>query len=322
MDQEELQKNIGLYYSKLPEDIQRKFSSMEWLKTLEGISSKYSLTDKQIQILGTETTLALLGVLHLGEYGQILAKELELKDDVLQNVLAEINTEIFREITPKLNEAFNKNNQPDKKEGENVMTPGLEKKLEELPVYVKEAVNKSNYGEELFKIAKAKGLSITEIGELEKITTDLIDGKLSPDKLESTVEGILRFDKDKSTALVSEINEKILKNIRRNMMSASEPVSTHAPKYTKPESSEEIFKKAGMEILQSTPELKSGTISESKLAEPFKIPSTKTEYSIANMSKNTQADSGAPTKVEPPKAEPQKAPVSYGKQDPYRMPVE
>jgi len=109
------------------------------------------------------------------------------------------------------------------------------------------------------------------------------------------------------------------------MMSAPEPKNIEPPRYTAPESSEAIFKKAGMEILQGTPELKSGMISESKLAEPFKIPSTKTEYSIANMSKNTQASANTtetPTKVETPKVETPKAPISYGKQDPYRMPVE
>lgn len=325
MDKQELQNKIGEYYARLPPEVQEKFSSMLWLETLKKLSAKYSLTDEQTAVLGTETTLALLGVLHVREYENILIQELSLEENTLKNLLAEINDDIFRDLAPKITEVFNKNNQPEKKEGENVMSPGLEKKLEELPSYVKEAVNKSNYGEELFNIAKAKGLSITEIGDLEKITTNLIDGKLSPDKFEPTIESVLRFDKEKSTALVSEINEKILKNIRKNMMSSSEPVKTPTPKPANQESSEAIFKKAGIQILDSTLELKSGTISESKLAEPFKIPSTKTEYSIANMSKNTEVSNktnGTPTKVETPKVETPKAPISYGKQDPYRMPVE
>ena len=89
MTQEELQQNIVEYYEKLPEDVQEKFSSMLWLETLKKVSAKYSLTEEQIQVLGTETTFALLGMLHLGEYAQILTNELSLKEDVLRNLLAE-----------------------------------------------------------------------------------------------------------------------------------------------------------------------------------------------------------------------------------------
>lgn len=327
MEQQELQNKIGEYYSRLPKDIQEKFSSMVWLENLKKISAKYNLNDDQIEILGTETTLALLGVIHLTEYAEILAKELKLEATNFQNLVADINDDIFRGLAPKLTEVFMNNNELEKsstqsKEGENVMTPGLEKKLEELPNYVKEAVNKSNYGEVLFEIAKSQGLSITEIGELEKVTTDLIDGKVSPDNFQQIIDEKLKLEKTKSASLVSEINEKILKNIRKNMMSETKPSSVVQKVSNPPESSDAIFKKAGIEILTNTPELPSGAISDSKLAEPFKIPSTKTEYSIANLSKSGDKSMNKvdqPVKVTPPK---QSAPISYGKQDPYRMPLE
>lgn len=326
MDQQELQNKIAEYFGRLPADLQEKFSSMKWLETLKMLSTKYSLNDEQIQILGTETTLAILGVLHLGEYENILVKELNLSDEILQNLLADINDEIFRDVAPKLNEVFNKNNQPveEKKSEESVMSPGLEKKLEELPTYVKEAVNASNYGEVLFKIAKGNGLSITETGDLEKITTDLIDGKVSPGTFKDRVKVTLRIEEEKANRIINEINEEILKKIRGNMMSATMPTKTTEKVVNTSSKGNEILKDAGIEILQSIPELKSGDLSQAKLAEPFKIPKAVTEYSLNNISKNSGDNKKSETSsvVQKPTNNSSKPPISYGKQDPYRMPIE
>ena len=80
MNKEEIQKNIGLYYSKLPPNLQEIFSSMRWLETLKQISSKYNLTEDQIRIIGTETTIVLLGMNDLTEYERILEREWLLKE--------------------------------------------------------------------------------------------------------------------------------------------------------------------------------------------------------------------------------------------------
>ncbi|MFA6177762.1 MAG: hypothetical protein WC694_02615 [Candidatus Paceibacterota bacterium] len=109
MNPEELQRNIALYYSKLPPKVQEIFSSMKWLETLKQISLKYNLNNTQQETLGTETTLLLLGIIHLDEYQKNLWTELNLSEEFMDNIFKEINDSIINTIRPKLFEVFEKN---------------------------------------------------------------------------------------------------------------------------------------------------------------------------------------------------------------------
>ncbi len=110
MDQKELQQKIAEYYDKLPSDVQAIFSSMKWLETLETISTKYNLNEKQKETLATETTLLLLSILSPMEYADNLIKELEIADEnIVKNILEEIDSSILKDIAPKLYETYNKN---------------------------------------------------------------------------------------------------------------------------------------------------------------------------------------------------------------------
>src|SRR3989344_8884181 len=102
MDQKELQEKIALYYSKLPPKAQEVFSGMAWLETLKAISQKYGLTEKQIETLGTETTLVLLGIIHLVEYEEALTNELGLPRNSTDKMVQEIQESIIKEIRPEL----------------------------------------------------------------------------------------------------------------------------------------------------------------------------------------------------------------------------
>ena len=82
---------------------------MQWLETLKTISQKYGLNEKQIETLGTETTLVLLGIIHLVEYEEILTNELELPRDSIERILTEIETSIIKNIRPQLVLAFEEN---------------------------------------------------------------------------------------------------------------------------------------------------------------------------------------------------------------------
>jgi len=118
MDKEELQKNIALYYSKLPPNVQQIFATFKWVDELQKISSKYGLSQEQISTLGTETTLALLGVIHLVEYEELLEKELGLPKPDLEKMLTEIDDAILRPIRSQLSEQFHKNNESGEESGE------------------------------------------------------------------------------------------------------------------------------------------------------------------------------------------------------------
>src|SRR3989344_953416 len=102
MNKEELQQNIALFYSKLPPNAQALFSSMQWLETLKTISQKYGLNEKQIETLGTETTLVLLGIIHLVEYEEALTNELGLPRNSTDKMVQEIQESIIKEIRPEL----------------------------------------------------------------------------------------------------------------------------------------------------------------------------------------------------------------------------
>src|SRR3989344_8522569 len=102
MDPQELQEKIALYYSKLPPEAQAIFSKMEWLETLRTISVRHSLSDAQIQTLGTETTLILLGIIHFNEYEANLEKELGLPKESVVKILGEINEAVLKPIRPQL----------------------------------------------------------------------------------------------------------------------------------------------------------------------------------------------------------------------------
>lgn len=84
MDQTQLQQKIVEYYNKLPSDVQTLFSSMNWLKDLEEISKRYSLSEEQKEYLGTETTLVLLGVIDSKEYNKNLEAEISISADLIQ----------------------------------------------------------------------------------------------------------------------------------------------------------------------------------------------------------------------------------------------
>jgi DNA repair ATPase RecN len=100
MDQTQLQQQIAEYYQKLPPKAQTAFSSMQWMETLQAIAKKYTLDAQQVQTLGTETTLALLGITSIEQYAKNLAAEIALPKDSMVTMLAEIGDSVFKDIQP------------------------------------------------------------------------------------------------------------------------------------------------------------------------------------------------------------------------------
>lgn len=234
MNQEELQKIIAEYYQKLPEGAQRVFAQMKWLEDLRGISQKYDLNEEQIQTLGTETTLVLLGVITLSDYENILEKELSLGQNRADQLMAEIDEKILRNIRGDLNNSY-QNNLADilEKEGkkeagennvntENKIAVKIENKMNpkfsSLPINVLEAVKNSNYQDELYKISEDNDLSIEQMGLLEEAIAESFLGQIQPNDFGKIIKSRLNLAPDKVNLLVNQINEKILKEIRRKIM--------------------------------------------------------------------------------------------------------
>src|SRR3989344_1405333 len=271
MDQKELQKQIALFYSRLPPNAQALFSSMEWLETLKKISQKYKLTDEQIETLGTETTLALLGIIHLVEYEEALTNELRLPRNLMDKMMLEIEETIIKTIRPQLVEAFEAN-----KNAEAGESPDIESKLDErferLPKETQNIVLESKYRTILYNIARSYNLNVEQTGILESAATSLVTGAIRPEEFENSLNKNLRLPSETIKKIVSEISEKIFKKIREELVKntgkkppsldypaedivpvAPPTTSTASEKATKEDSS--ILTSAGIEIVPEKLEL-------------------------------------------------------------------
>lgn len=119
MNQQELQQKIAEYYSKLPENLQKFFADMKWINTLQGINTKYNLTPKQIETLATETTLVLLCIIDMSEYVKTIEDSIKLSTEQMNQLISEINDNIFKDIGYELEDTFIKNINDLTKENEN-----------------------------------------------------------------------------------------------------------------------------------------------------------------------------------------------------------
>ena len=226
MNPEELQKKIAEYFAKLPVDMQTMFASMEWMKTLENISTKFSLTTLQIQSLGTETTLLLLGIIHPDEFDNFIRTEMSLTKDTADKIIVEINLGILNKWRTALGETYEKNvaGEAERVYGGDVK---LDDRFAKLPPEIKDAITNSNYQAELASVAKAKGLSIDDMGKLEQVVNKVMLGIDHPESFEQNLKQALGVDSIKAGELTNEINEKVFKNIR-------EVLKSHADVHAEP----------------------------------------------------------------------------------------
>ena len=213
MDKEELQKNIALYYSKLPPKAQEVFSSMRWLETLKEISLKFSLNDSQKETLGTETTLVLLGMISVREYEEKLGKELAIPKESADMILKEINNSVLSPISPDLSDAFEKNTNPQTEE-EKLIEQKLDERFKKLPKNIQDIIIESNYYGTLYNISREHELGVAQLDALEEATTNVMLGVIPTEKFEQTVKNNLKLDDEKARLETKAINLKILKKTK------------------------------------------------------------------------------------------------------------
>ncbi|MBI3305739.1 hypothetical protein HYZ82_01235, partial [Candidatus Nomurabacteria bacterium] len=230
MDQKELQEKIALYYSKLPPNAQQLFSSMNWLETLTNISQKYGLDEKQKETLGTETTLALLGIVHLVEYEETLTNKLGLSTNSAEKMFEEIEESIIKNIRPQLAQAFEANTNEETEK------------------------NPENYQAMLYAISKEYKLTVSQMDALEKAVTSFMEGKIEPDNFRRELEKNTALPPETINKLANDINEKIFKKIREDLKKITEsPLARTvlaSPKENENENGDkEVLDRAGIEVV-------------------------------------------------------------------------
>ncbi len=207
MDQIQLQQKIAEYFVKLPKEAQDIFSSMSWLETLKTISVQDGLNAEQIEILGTETTLVLLGIIHTEDYENNLRKELGLDKEKTEKLILDIDENILKTIKSQLAETFTSNT-------ESLIKESLDQRFSNMPMDAQEAIAVSGWKEKIYAISKKYNLTVDKMGILEEITVRTLSGELYTEKYESEVESKIDLSKEKAKEMVSEINESIFKQIK------------------------------------------------------------------------------------------------------------
>ena len=300
MNKEELQQKIAEYYGKLPKEAQIVFSSMTWMETLKDIGVKYSLNNNQIETLGTETTLVLLGIIHIEEYQKILEKELGLEKEITEKIIIEIDENILKTIKDALSKTFEANaiSLAEKEAPVVEKVPEFDPRFMSMPKEVEEAIAKSNWKEKLYEIAGKYKLTVEQMGALEEMTVKVISNEVHPDKYEEELASKITIAKEDVSNLVKDINEGILKKIRENEKGSSEKEKVimnedevPLPPYAKKDVLKDAWPVKNINIIEE--KLKGVTVSD-RIVSDHSLPKIKTMSDIKKNDLNPGAKTHDP----------------------------
>ncbi len=315
MDKTELQKNIALYYSKLPPEAQAVFAKMEWLEKIKQISEKYALSQAQQETLGTETTLVLLGIIHPQEYEETLKREISIAPVLVKEIIAEIKGSVLDSITPQLTDTFEKNT-----EGEEVekIDGELDERFKRLPKSIQDAIGESNYQNALYEISKKYKFTIEQMGLLEESLVKIMLNQISENVFRGNIQNDLRLADWETNELITMINNKILAGIKGKIM--SQPA---APQKEIKQEEMQILHDSGIKIIptesaptstnpQRKPDLSVPELTTSKPSTPSPM-AQKFSSPVQTSTVKTEHTTEQPKNVapEPPKSYPKGV-------DPYR----
>jgi hypothetical protein len=195
----------------------------------------------------------------------------------------------------------------------------IQKKFDSLPEDLKWAIMASDVDEKITDIGKLNNLTVEQMRQLSLETHMVMFGFTHPDKFEKSLEASLKLTEDKTKRIANVINERILKNIREQVMNLHKnPDHINMPiqkEDTREEEHKEVFKSAGIEILPNQKEkenkmlpkedkLNKNKIESSltnKLSGKVHTPIRTTEYTLNNITKedSTPDTSGYTDKIDP-----------------------
>jgi len=213
----------------------------------------------------------------------------------------------------------------------------LQKKFESLPEDLRWAIMSANVDENITEIGKDLGLNVAQMGQLSLETHAVMFGFTPLDKFEESVKASLVLPDEKIKAIINAVNEKVLKNIREQLMalqgvkkedenkkdvdilksaqieitdgktntqneSPTPATSSREDILSKVENPSLINKEADAQKIQS--------IAAKKLSGSFNIPTQNTNYTLNNLSKQSTSVNQNPVNIPPT--------TSMPKVDPYR----
>lgn len=185
----------------------------------------------------------------------------------------------------------------------------IQEKFDSLPEELRWAIMGANVDEKLVAIGKINNLNIEQLGQLSLETHAVMLGFTHPDKFEESLRNSLNLSPEKTKILISEINEKILKEIKdkvlalhnqnkedkgldivKEVKNAEENTNT-TPVNTAIENTPKE-KEVHTDTVKEEPKTlnnKADSILSAKLTGAFKINGTKTEHTLGNISKQNNS---------------------------------
>ena len=94
----------------------------------------------------------------------------------------------------------------------------IQKKFDGLPEDLKWAIMAAKVDDNVIDIGHEHGLNVEQTGQLSLETHMVMFGFTHPDKFEESLKGSLQLPDEKIKGIVNSVNEKILKNIREQLM--------------------------------------------------------------------------------------------------------
>jgi hypothetical protein len=170
----------------------------------------------------------------------------------------------------------------------------IQKKFESLPEDLKWAIMAAKVDDNILEIGQTNNLNVEQMGQLSLETYMVMLGFTRPDKFEDSLKKSLQLADEKIKTIVNSVNEKILKEIRLNMMEPVAPTEN---------TEHEIMKSAGIEIIPEKLEITGGEaarpIFAEKLSMPVQSQTTRTEHTLDNLSKTNTGEVPIATSEKP-----------------------
>ncbi len=306
---ENKEKIIKEGFNKLPERI-REFILSEFFETsLLEIEQKYQLNPEQSSLLEQDTTFVVMGLLGPGDYRTELSRNLNFDQVKIDLVAKDVEQKIFSALNK---EALEVSSEPTPD-----MSGALDPRIQKLPEGIKKIIEDSKYQSALYDVARAHKLSISQMGTLERLTTDLITGTTRPEDFQKTLARSFALPPEEIAKLADEVNNKVFRKIREGLMimSGRNPSEIVEQPVELPAEDKSLLKTHGIEVVDEVapeePEVH--PLIAQKLSAPLQVPIIKTDHSPTPAPIATTEAKSAPA----PAAKPESKPYAKGS-DPYR----
>ncbi len=111
--------------------------------------------------------------------------------------------------------------------------------MDKLPPYIRESLKHIPWASEILNIGRKYGIHVDDMGTLQLETMMVLVGIVHPNEYPKALEHELHIPPDTIAGIVHDVNEKILKTIRQELISFIEQKNNET---------EQIFEKTGIEL--------------------------------------------------------------------------